>query len=85
MGNNSETPAHDPLLERAIMHDVARIADGGAWVWLPLALTEALARAVETIGRAKVPGWRAERLLMAHGESAQNDASTILANALAWI
>lgn len=35
--------------------------------------------------RATVLGWNAERLLIAHGECAQTDASKILAEALRWI
>ncbi len=35
--------------------------------------------------RAKVLSWNAERLLIAHGDCAQHDATKILGEALAWI
>jgi hypothetical protein len=37
------------------------------------------------IARTKVLGWRAERLLIAHGQCAQTGATEILRAALAWI
>jgi len=35
--------------------------------------------------REKVLGWKPERLLIAHGECAQADATTIIDRALSWI
>jgi len=35
--------------------------------------------------REKVLGWKPERLLIAHGECAQTDATTIIDRALSWI
>ncbi|MGR9108442.1 MAG: DUF4336 domain-containing protein [Gammaproteobacteria bacterium] len=35
--------------------------------------------------RSKVLNWKPERLLIAHGQCAQNNATAILSNALAWI
>ena len=42
-------------------------------------------RAPARAAREKVLGWRAERLLIAHGECAQTEATSIIADALSWI
>jgi hypothetical protein len=44
-----------------------------------------LRRAPARAARDKVLGWKAERLLIAHGDCAQRGANTILAGALGWI
>ena len=44
-----------------------------------------LRRGPARAGRDKVLGWRAERLLIAHGECAQTDATSVIAAALSWI
>lgn len=44
-----------------------------------------LRRGPARIAREKVLAWKAERLLIAHGECAKSDATPILADALAWI
>jgi hypothetical protein len=44
-----------------------------------------LRRAPARAARDKVLGWKAERLLIAHGECAQNGATSIIADALGWI
>jgi len=44
-----------------------------------------LRRGPARAARNKVLGWNAERLLIAHGECAQNDATEIIAAALSWI
>ena len=44
-----------------------------------------LRRAPARAARAKVLGWRPERLLIAHGQCAQSDATTIIEKALSWI
>ena len=42
-------------------------------------------RAPARAARDNVLGWRAERLLIAHGECAQTEATSIIADALSWI
>ena len=49
--------------------------------WRVSFLKRGLARAA----RAKVLGWNAERLLIAHGECAQTEAAEIITAALSWI
>jgi hypothetical protein len=44
-----------------------------------------LRRGPARAARAHVLGWQADRLLIAHGECAQSDATAILAGALRWI
>ena len=44
-----------------------------------------LRRGPARAARARVLSWKAKRLLIAHGECAQHDATKILAEALAWI
>lgn len=44
-----------------------------------------LRRGPARTARDKVLGWKAERLLIAHGECSQSRATTILASALGWI
>jgi len=44
-----------------------------------------LRRGPSRAARQKVLGWEAERLLIAHGECAQTDATAIIARALSWI
>lgn len=44
-----------------------------------------LRRGPARAARDKVLGWNAERLLIAHGECTQTEASTIIAEALNWI
>lgn len=44
-----------------------------------------LKRAAARRAREKVLGWEAERLLIAHGECAENGATEIIAGALRWI
>jgi hypothetical protein len=44
-----------------------------------------LRRGPARAARDKVLGWKPERLLIAHGECSQSDATAILMDALAWI
>ena len=44
-----------------------------------------LSRDKARAAREKVLGWNPERLLIAHGDCAQNNASTVIENALDWI
>ncbi len=44
-----------------------------------------LKRAPARAARAKVLGWQPERLLIAHGQCAQSNATTIIQQALKWI
>jgi hypothetical protein len=44
-----------------------------------------LRRGASRAAREKVLSWKAERLLIAHGECAQMDATAIMARALSWI
>ena len=44
-----------------------------------------LRRGPARTARERVLGWKAERLLIAHGECAQTDATAIIADALKWI
>jgi len=49
--------------------------------WRASFLRRGLARAA----RSRVLGWKAERLLIAHGDCSRNDATVILTGALGWI
>ena len=42
-------------------------------------------RGAARAARDKVLDWKAERLLIAHGECAQTGANSIIASALSWI
>ena len=78
---------HDPAQMRGLKGMVMRldgmVGEHGSTPreWRASFLRRGPARAA----RAKLLGWRPERLLIAHGACARHDATALLERALAWI